>query len=51
MIDHHRGAIAMAEAAVDRAHDPAGLGFARSVIASQRPEIDAMTRMLSDRTP
>lgn len=51
MIAHHRGAIEMADAALQRAHNPAILTFARGVIASQRPEITAMTRMLADRTP
>lgn len=51
MIAHHHGAIEMASAALQRAHNPAIITFARGVIASQRPEITTMTRMLDDRTP
>ena len=51
MIAHHRGALEMARAALERAEHPVVLTFARAVLASQQSEIDLMTRMLAEREP
>ena len=49
MIAHHRGALEMAEAVVERTEHPAVVAFARGVLASQQSEIDLMSRMLAGR--
>ena len=49
MITHHRGALEMSEAVIARSEHPAVVAFASGVLASQRSEIDLMTRMLKDR--
>ncbi len=49
MITHHRGALEMSEAVLERSDHPAVLAFARAVLVSQQSEIDLMTRMLKDR--
>lgn len=42
MTDHHRGAIAMAEMALDSASDPGVISLAEGIIAGQSAEIDSM---------
>jgi uncharacterized protein (DUF305 family) len=49
MIAHHRGALEMAEAVVQRSEHPAVLAFARGVLLSQRSEIALMSTMLEER--
>jgi uncharacterized protein (DUF305 family) len=49
MINHHRGALEMAEAVRDRASNTSILGFANSVIISQTSEITLMESMLAAR--
>jgi len=49
MIAHHRGAIDMSNAALERTTHPLVVAFARAVLASQQSEIDLMTKMLADR--
>jgi uncharacterized protein (DUF305 family) len=49
MIDHHRGALEMAEAVRDRASNTSILGFANAVIISQTSEITLMESMLAAR--
>ncbi|MET0955138.1 MAG: DUF305 domain-containing protein [Cryobacterium sp.] len=49
MIAHHRGAVEMAEAVLDRASNTSVLGFANSVIISQNAEITLMESMLAAR--
>jgi uncharacterized protein (DUF305 family) len=46
MIDHHRGAIAMAQYEVAHGRNADVLYLARSIIASQQAEIDRMKQML-----
>jgi uncharacterized protein (DUF305 family) len=46
MIDHHRGAIAMAQDEVAHGRNADVLYLARSIIARQQAEIDWMTKML-----
>ncbi|WP_105035332.1 DUF305 domain-containing protein [Cryobacterium aureum] len=50
MIAHHRGAIEMAQAVLDRSTNTTVLALARSVVASQQSEIDLMTGMLAARS-
>jgi uncharacterized protein (DUF305 family) len=50
MIAHHQGAVDMAEAVLDRADNSTVLAFAKSVVASQRSEIELMTGMLAERS-
>lgn len=47
MIEHHKGAIAMARTEVDSGQFPAATEMARSIIASQQQEIDSMESMLA----
>ena len=47
MIEHHKGAIAMAQTEVDSGQFPAAVEMAQSIITSQQQEIDAMNAMLS----
>ncbi|MRG61668.1 DUF305 domain-containing protein [Agromyces sp. CFH 90414] len=49
MIAHHRGAVEMAEAALDRADSGVVLNLARAIVASQSSEIELMERMLAER--
>jgi uncharacterized protein (DUF305 family) len=46
MIVHHRGALEMAEMAVERAQSEEVVSLAEQVLAAQGPEIDAMTGWL-----
>lgn len=46
MIDHHRGAIVMAQDEVAHGHNADVIYLARSIIATQQPEIDQMKQML-----
>jgi uncharacterized protein (DUF305 family) len=46
MIDHHRGAIAMAQDEVAHGCNADVIYLARSIIATQQPEIDEMKQML-----
>lgn len=47
MIEHHKGAIAMARTEVDSGQFPAATEMARTIIASQQQEIDNMESMLA----
>jgi hypothetical protein len=49
MIAHHRGALDMSEAVLERSGHPVVAAFARAVLASQQSEIDLMTAMLEER--
>lgn len=49
MIAHHRGAVEMSDAVIERSEHPAVLAFARGVLLSQRSEIALMTTMLEAR--
>jgi uncharacterized protein (DUF305 family) len=49
MIAHHRGAVEMADALVERSQHPVALAFANAVITSQRSEIELMQSMLDER--
>ncbi|RWZ68419.1 DUF305 domain-containing protein [Labedella populi] len=49
MIAHHRGAVEMAEAVLDRSTNETVTRFATGVVASQESEIDLMESMLADR--
>jgi uncharacterized protein (DUF305 family) len=49
MIAHHRGALEMSEAVLERSAHPAVLAFARAVLLSQQSETDLMTTMLEER--
>ncbi len=46
MIDHHRGAITMAQTEIARGQSPDIIGMAKSVAASQQAEVDQMNQML-----
>ena len=46
MIDHHRGAIAMAQDEIAHGKNPDVIYLARSIIAAQQAEIDQMKKML-----
>jgi uncharacterized protein (DUF305 family) len=46
MIDHHRGAIAMAQQEVARGKNPDVIYLAKSIVTAQQAEIDQMNRML-----
>ncbi|PXY31933.1 DUF305 domain-containing protein [Prauserella muralis] len=48
MIEHHRGAIAMARTQLDRGADPEARQLARTIIDTQQAEIDTMTALLGD---
>ena len=50
MIAHHRGALEMSTAILERTTHPVVVAFARAVLASQQSEIDLMTRLLDART-
>lgn len=49
MIAHHRGAIEMAEAVLDRSTNTTVRGFATGVVTAQQSEIDLMESMLEER--
>jgi uncharacterized protein (DUF305 family) len=49
MIAHHRGALEMSEAVLERSQHPVVVAFARGVLASQQSETDLMTTMLEER--
>jgi uncharacterized protein (DUF305 family) len=49
MIAHHRGALEMSEAVIERSGHPVVLAFARGVLLSQRSETALMTTMLEER--
>lgn len=49
MIAHHQGALAMAEAVLDRSEHPGTRTFATGVVTSQQAEIDLMQQMLAAR--
>lgn len=46
MIEHHKGAITMAQTEVDKGQFSPAVEMARSIIASQQKEIDTMQQML-----
>jgi len=46
MIEHHKGAITMAQTEVDKGQFSAAVEMARSIITSQQKEIDTMQQML-----
>ena len=46
MIRHHQGGVAMAEAALERAHNPLILDFAQKVVTAQTAEVKALTALL-----
>ena len=46
MIDHHRGAIAMAQDEIAHGKNPDVIYLARTIIAGQQAEIDQMKQML-----
>ena len=46
MIEHHRGAVAMAQTEVDNGQFAAAIEMARSIIASQQKEIETMEQIL-----
>lgn len=50
MIAHHRGAVDMAEAVLDRTSNSSVQAFATAVVKSQTAEIDFMTTMLAERS-
>lgn len=47
MIEHHKGAITMAQTEVNSGQYPAATEMARSIITSQQQEIDTMSTMLA----
>lgn len=50
MIAHHRGGVAMADAAVELAEQPQVLSLARAMSNGQTAEIEQMNQLLRDRT-
>ncbi|GAA1781718.1 hypothetical protein GCM10009748_14290 [Agromyces lapidis] len=51
MIAHHRGAVDMAEAVLDRSSTEVVVALAQSIVDSQTSEIELMESMLAERTP
>jgi uncharacterized protein (DUF305 family) len=49
MIEHHRGAVEMAEAVLTRSDHPVVVSLADSIVRSQQAEIDLMQDMLVER--
>lgn len=47
MIQHHQGAIAMAQDEIDNGQYPDAIALAKSIVASQRQEIDTMNQILA----
>jgi uncharacterized protein (DUF305 family) len=45
MIEHHRGALAMARTEVDSGKNPDVIALAQTILATQQQEIDAMTAL------
>ena len=50
MTAHHRGAVEMAEALLDRSDNTSARAFAQAVVTSQSSEIQLMTDMLAERS-
>lgn len=48
MIEHHRGAITMAEEHLDEAHNRAAQALADTIANSQRSEIERMEKLLAE---
>jgi len=48
MIEHHEGAIAMAESAVAQGKDPEVIAIARRMAAQQRQEVEEMRRLIRE---
>ncbi|MDZ7881666.1 MAG: DUF305 domain-containing protein [Mycobacterium sp.] len=48
MIEHHQGAIVMAQQEIDNGQFPAAVDMARSIVSSQQAEIDEMQTMLAE---
>lgn len=46
MIEHHEGAITMAQQEIDNGQFPAAIDMARSIVTSQQAEIDEMRALL-----
>ena len=46
MIQHHKGAIMMAQQEIDNGQFPAAIAMARNIVSSQQKEIDTMQAML-----
>lgn len=46
MVEHHEGAVSMAQTEVDSGQFPAAVELARSIISSQEQEIDAMQELI-----
>ncbi|WP_083406461.1 DUF305 domain-containing protein [Mycolicibacterium rutilum] len=46
MIEHHKGAIMMAQQEIDNGQFPAAMEMARNIVSSQQAEIDTMQGML-----
>jgi uncharacterized protein (DUF305 family) len=49
MIEHHRGAVTMAQQVLADGSDARVLDLARAIIAAQQREIDQMTQLLAQR--
>ena len=47
MIEHHEGAIIMAQQEIDNGQFPAALDMARNIVSSQQAEIDEMQTLLA----
>ena len=47
MIEHHKGAITMAQQEIDNGQFPAAVEMARNIVSSQQKEIDTMQGMLN----
>jgi uncharacterized protein (DUF305 family) len=47
MIEHHKGAIMMAQQEIDNGQFPAAVEMARTIVSSQQEEIDSMENMLN----
>lgn len=48
MIEHHEGAITMAQKEIDQGQFPAAIEMARNIVASQQAEIDEMRALLDE---
>ncbi|UOQ90338.1 DUF305 domain-containing protein [Agromyces endophyticus] len=51
MIAHHRGAVEMADALLERSSNDVVTALARSIVASQTSEIELMQQLLAERSP
>jgi len=47
MIEHHKGAIMMAQREIEGGQFPAAVEMARNIVSSQQKEIDTMQGMLN----